>query len=160
MTTVKSPPETVEEAVDYLEAHLSLAESYTLSAINKEYLGDLYYSVGAYAKDILDLCSGNEALLESCRNISGDKTLDADEASMLIISLLWDVLHKDDDRKSEPVSDKLDEKELVTQEELLMSEVIQSMALINLLDRKGIISKKELLEEIIQVKRSTLKADR
>ena len=157
---VRYPPETVEEAVDYLEAHLSLAESYTLSAINKEYLGDLYYSVGAYAKDILGLCSGNEALLESCRNISGDKTLDADEASMLIISLLWDVLHKDDERKSEPVSDKLDEKELVTQEELLMSEVIQSMALINILDRKGIISKKELLEEIIQVKRSTLKADR
>jgi len=58
------------------------------------------------------------------------------------------------------VTEKLDEKEIITHEELIMSEVLQSMALINLLDRKGTISKKELLEEIIQVKRSTLKADR
>lgn len=35
--------------------------------------------------------------------------------------------------------------------ELLMSEVIQAEALINLLDRKGIISKPELLEEIVAV---------
>jgi len=51
---------------------------------------------------------------------------------------------------------KLDTKEIVTAEELLMSEVIQSEALINLLDRKGIISKQELLEEIIKVQ-ATLK---
>jgi len=51
---------------------------------------------------------------------------------------------------------KLDTKEIVTAEELLMSEVIQSEALINLLDRKGIISKQELLEEIIRVQ-ATLK---
>jgi hypothetical protein len=45
-------------------------------------------------------------------------------------------------------------KELVSSEELLMSEVIQSEALINLLDKKGIISKQELLEEMkrVQVK--------
>jgi hypothetical protein len=160
MSTIKYPPETVDQAVDYLEAHLSLADSYTLSTTNKENLDDLYYSIGAYARDILGLWSGNDALLESCRHVSGDKTIDTDDASMLIISLLWEKLHKDDERKSVPVSEKLDEKEIFTPEKLLMSEVIQSMALINLLDRKGIISKKELLEEIIQVKRFTLKADR
>ena len=48
---------------------------------------------------------------------------------------------------------KLDPKELVSYEELLMSEVIQSEALINLLDRKGIISKRELLEEMKRLKR-------
>lgn len=42
----------------------------------------------------------------------------------------------------------LDPRETVTFKELLMSEVIQSEALINLLERKGIISKQELLEEI------------
>jgi len=47
---------------------------------------------------------------------------------------------------------KLDTKEIVTAEELLMSEVIQSEALINLLDKKGIISKQELLEEMKRVK--------
>jgi len=46
---------------------------------------------------------------------------------------------------------QLDPKETVDVKELLMSEVIQSEALINLLDRKGIIRKDELLEEIKRV---------
>jgi hypothetical protein len=46
------------------------------------------------------------------------------------------------------MAEKLDQKQTVDFKELLMSEVIQSEALINLLDRKGIISKRELLEEI------------
>jgi len=49
------------------------------------------------------------------------------------------------------MAEKLDEKQLVDFKELLMSEVIQSEALINLLDRKGIVSKKELLEEMKRV---------
>jgi hypothetical protein len=48
----------------------------------------------------------------------------------------------------------LDPRETVTFRELLMSEVIQAEALINLLDRKGIISKHELLEEIKAVQAS------
>ena len=43
-------------------------------------------------------------------------------------------------------------KELVSAEELLMSEVIQSEALINLLEKKGIISKQELLDEMKRIK--------
>lgn len=46
----------------------------------------------------------------------------------------------------------LDPKETVTFRELLMSEIIQAEALINLLDRKGVISKQELLEEIVAVR--------
>ena len=49
------------------------------------------------------------------------------------------------------MAEKLDTKELVSAEELLMSEVIQSEALINRLDKKGIISKDELLEEMKRV---------
>jgi hypothetical protein len=47
--------------------------------------------------------------------------------------------------------EQLDPSEIVNLGELLMSEVIQSEALINLLDRKGIITKKELLEEMKRV---------
>ena len=43
---------------------------------------------------------------------------------------------------------KLDPKELVSFKEMLLSEVITSEAIINILDRKGIISKQELMEEI------------
>ena len=49
------------------------------------------------------------------------------------------------------MAEKLDQKQIVDFKELLMSEVIQSEALINLLDSKNIISKQELLEEIKRV---------
>jgi glycyl-tRNA synthetase alpha subunit len=55
---------------------------------------------------------------------------------------------------------ELDKKQTVDLKELLMSEVIQSEALINLLDMKGIISKEELLEEIKRVNATMLKADK
>lgn len=57
------------------------------------------------------------------------------------------------------MANQLDPKELVTFKELLMSEVIQSDALINLIDRKGIITKQELLEEMKRVQASMLKAE-
>ena len=55
---------------------------------------------------------------------------------------------------------QLDKKQTVDPKELLMSEVIQSEALINLLDSKGIISKEELLEEIKRIHATMLKADK
>lgn len=50
------------------------------------------------------------------------------------------------------MADQLDCKEVVTTKELLMSEVMQSEALINVLDRKGIVYKQELLDEMKRVK--------
>ena len=46
------------------------------------------------------------------------------------------------------MAEKLDPKETVTFEELLMSNVYTQEALINLLAKKGIVNKEELLEEI------------
>ena len=57
------------------------------------------------------------------------------------------------------MAEKLDPKEIVDFKELLMSEVIQSEALINLLDKKGIISKQELLEEMKQVQVKMIKPE-
>jgi len=56
------------------------------------------------------------------------------------------------------MAEKLDSKEIVEFKELLMSEVIQSEALINLLDKKGLISKRELLEEMKRVQVSMIKS--
>jgi len=56
------------------------------------------------------------------------------------------------------MAEKLDQKEIVDLKELLMSEIIQSEALINLLDRKGLISKQELLEEMKRVQTKMIKA--
>ena len=55
---------------------------------------------------------------------------------------------------------ELDNKQTVDLKELLMSEVIQSEALINLLDSKGIISKAELLEEIKRVQSTMMRSDK
>ncbi len=57
------------------------------------------------------------------------------------------------------MNDMFDPVELVSLKELLMSDVIQSEALINLLNRKGIISKKELLEEMKKVHTSIVTAE-
>jgi hypothetical protein len=56
------------------------------------------------------------------------------------------------------MAEKLDNKEIVDFKELLMSEVIQSEALINLLDKKGLISKQELLAEMKRVQASMIKS--
>jgi len=56
------------------------------------------------------------------------------------------------------MAEKLDQKQTVSFKELLMSEVIQMEALINLLDKKGIISKQELLEEMKRVQSKMIKS--
>jgi len=58
------------------------------------------------------------------------------------------------------MAELLDPKEVVSFDELLMSEVIQSDALINLLDRKGIITKQELLEEMKAVQATLPRSER
>ena len=52
------------------------------------------------------------------------------------------------------MSQILDSRETVTFRELIISEIIQTEALIALLDRKGIITKQELLQEIKAVNAS------
>ena len=58
------------------------------------------------------------------------------------------------------MAELLDPKEIIPFDELLTYEVIQSDALINLLDRKGIISKTELLEEMKRVKATLPRSER
>lgn len=90
----KYPPLTVHEAVNYLYANMSFNDERILTDTSKENIDDLFYSLGAYARSILGLWSGNDDLLESCRVMSGEKDMDADLASMFIIGLLWELLHK------------------------------------------------------------------
>lgn len=49
------------------------------------------------------------------------------------------------------MADELDSKEMITFKELLLSNVYTQEALINLLERKGILTKKEVLEEIKRI---------
>jgi hypothetical protein len=53
---------------------------------------------------------------------------------------------------------KLDPKQTVSPREVVISEIIQSETLVNLLERKGIITREELLKEMKKVQASVLKA--
>jgi len=53
------------------------------------------------------------------------------------------------------MAEKLDPKETVTLEELVLSNVYTQEALINLLEKKGVISKEELIEEIKRLRQDT-----
>jgi hypothetical protein len=50
-----------------------------------------------------------------------------------------------------------DQKQTVDLRDVVISEIIQSEALVNILERKGLITKQELLEEIKKVQASMLK---
>jgi hypothetical protein len=56
------------------------------------------------------------------------------------------------------MAEKLDPKEIVTFEELLISNMLTQEAIINLLDKQGIIKKEDLLEEIKRLRSIQLKA--
>lgn len=51
------------------------------------------------------------------------------------------------------MTDLLDDKEVVEFKEVILSEAIQSEALVNILVKKGILTQDELIEEIIRVKK-------
>ena len=51
------------------------------------------------------------------------------------------------------MAEKLDQKEIASFEEVLMSNVFTQEALINLLEAKGIIKKSEILEEIKRLRK-------
>jgi len=55
------------------------------------------------------------------------------------------------------MAEKLDSKQVVDFRKLLMSEIIQSEALINILESKGLVSKQELLEEMKNVQAGMIK---
>lgn len=52
------------------------------------------------------------------------------------------------------MAEQLGKEETVTIEELVVSHMYEMMALVTLLDKKGIISKAELLEEIRSLKKT------
>lgn len=83
-------PESVDEAVDMLHVNMSLNDEVLLATINEEYLCDAYFALGHQIRHEFGFWKGNDALLESCRILSGDRNLNVDAASMVIIKALWE----------------------------------------------------------------------
>ena len=51
------------------------------------------------------------------------------------------------------MAEKLDQKEIVTTDELAVSNMYVQEALLNLLERKGIMTRKEIIEEIQRIRK-------
>ena len=55
------------------------------------------------------------------------------------------------------MAEKLDPKEVVTVDEAIIVQAIESEALVNVLEKKGLVYKKELLEEIKKLREKFMK---
>ena len=93
MTSAKQDlPQNVDQAVDCILKDLSLNAEILLSGMSEEGLTDLHFSLAHYIRNEFGLWTGNEALMESCRSISGNRNLHVDDASMVIVKVLWERL--------------------------------------------------------------------
>ena len=94
MTNEEKQPQSVEEAVDRLHANMGLNDEILLATMNEEDLIDAHLALGHQIRHEFGLWTGNIALLESCRIIADDKNLHIDDASMVIINVLWEKVKK------------------------------------------------------------------
>lgn len=94
---LKNLPCTIDEAVDYLLANLSLNDEVKITLMKKEDLPALHFSLGAYIRNAFRLWSkgGHRRLMMACRQHTGNNELHEDDAAALIIQALWERLqHK------------------------------------------------------------------
>jgi hypothetical protein len=91
---VSTLPNTVDEAVRRLNSDLPLKDKTMIARMGENDLPGLFLTLGAYIRDKFGLWSGNEALLDSCRSVSGENNIHEDDASMVIIRELWEELRK------------------------------------------------------------------
>lgn len=81
-------PVTVDEAVDRLMSEMNLKDLTTLSKIPEDDLVTLHFSVGMWIRNNF-VYPKNDKLLESCREVSGDKYLHWAQMHMVIVRELW-----------------------------------------------------------------------
>jgi hypothetical protein len=86
-------PKTVAEAVERLESDMKLKDKSKLAGMSEDDLYNLHFSLGPYIRNNF-LYPRNDALLESCRELSGDKFLHWDQAGAVILKELWKQLGK------------------------------------------------------------------
>jgi len=85
-------PESVDEAVESLMNGLSLKDKVAIAGLSDHELIDQHGSLDIYIRNYYGISSGNEKLLQSCRNLSGRQHMNADEAVIFIIKKLWEKL--------------------------------------------------------------------
>jgi len=82
-------PRTVGEAADLRIESLPLRDRARIARMSERDLVSIQFFMGILIRNGFGLWAGNEALLESCREISGETDLHPDEASAVVVRELW-----------------------------------------------------------------------
>jgi len=89
-----APPRTVDEAIDRVIEDLDLRDKVSIAKMHLEELAILHSSLHVYFKNAFGLWSGNTELLESCRAISKEPVRDENDATSVILGVLFKKLHE------------------------------------------------------------------
>ena len=87
-------PKTFEEALNFL---LSILDKDTMEIFANRSKTDLQHyhrTAGALIRKEFELTAGNDELIESCRQHSGQPNLDGKGASIVILEALWESLNQ------------------------------------------------------------------
>jgi len=90
----KAPPKTIEEALNILLTILDKETMEIFAGRSEKQLKHYYGTAGGLINEEFQLTGGNEELLTSCRDFSGQPNLDAKGASRVILKALWDSLRQ------------------------------------------------------------------
>ena len=88
------PPKTVDEAVDRLLEDLDLSDKVEIANMNLDDLVNLHPHLHVYFKNAFGLWSGNTELIESCRAISKEPVRDENDATSVILGVLFKKLYE------------------------------------------------------------------
>jgi len=83
------PPKTVDEAVDSLISDLDLKSRMVIASMDLDDLIHLHSNLFVYFKNAFGIWSGNKELIESCRSITRDPVENEDDATAVIMGVLW-----------------------------------------------------------------------
>ena len=88
------PPQSVNEAVNVLMSEMILKDKTKIVNMSEFDLEFLNVTLGQYIRNNFRLSTCNDALMESCKQLSGKDKLHPDMASQVIIEELWKKLSK------------------------------------------------------------------
>ncbi|PIE67219.1 MAG: hypothetical protein CSA23_05050 [Deltaproteobacteria bacterium] len=94
LTRSATVPTTLPNAIDHLEAELSLKDRTTIANMEADALVSLHFSLGGYINRHFDLFTTNTDLLRECRKWSGQPHLLPGDAAAVIIRALWERLRQ------------------------------------------------------------------
>jgi hypothetical protein len=89
-----APPKTVDEAVDRLILDLDLESRVKISRMSLDELVNVHTNLHVYFKNAFGLWSGNAELLTDCNAISNDPINNEDDATFVILEVLWERLQE------------------------------------------------------------------